>query len=81
VNEPYVIEGYLNLESQEGGYASPAWMVDEQDVSDKLAQHYGIQPDHYIPGKDYTLLPYSPGDIPIGRVRITIERIDDSGRQ
>ena len=73
--EPFVIEGYLNLESQEGGYAAPDWTIDGSGISEDVARHFGV---NAVKWEGWALLikpPYVPGDIPIGRVRLTIERI------
>ena len=74
MSEPFIVEGYLNLVGQEGGYADPGWDMDGFPFADKVASHFEIKPvRHDDPWHDK---PYVPGDIPIGRVRITIERLE-----
>ena len=74
MSEPFIIEGFLNLESQEGGYAGPDWRVDDSPIFDKVAQHFEVKRKTWNEWKigDKS----APGDIPIGRVRITIERLE-----
>lgn len=73
--EPFTIEGYLNLEGQEGGYAGPDWKVDDHSIADDVAEHFGIARVAWIDWEK-NKYPYGPGDQPIGQVRLTIERID-----
>ena len=73
---PFVVEGYLNLVSQEGGSAGPDWEMDGNALAKRLADHFGVKFVHrFTPG--WREMPHSvvPGDLPIGRVKITIERI------
>ena len=61
-NEPFVIEGELVLLCQEGGFATDAFVIDNADLDDLVALHFGKM-EHVPP----------EGNRPIGRVRITIE--------
>ena len=72
--KPFIVEGYLNLESQEGGYSAPDWTVDGSGISDAVAQHFGIGARPTTCKGGYRL-PYDPDNLPVGRVRLTIERI------
>ena len=76
--EAFVVEGKLVLESQEGGYAFDAFLLDGKALDDLVAKHFGVarlkavemRPDWWN-SPDGT-----PGDRFIGRVRITIERLE-----
>lgn len=75
--QPFSIEGYLNLESQEGGYAGPDWTIDGRSLADILCGYFQAHKMTYAEWKD-KLNPKSPtpGDVPIGRVRIAIELLE-----
>ena len=78
-----VVEGCLNLYSQEGGNAAPGWEVDGRDLSDATIEHFGVKQLRFDdvwgePGMLRKIENSSPGDYPIGHVRITIERLDDA---
>ena len=79
VDEAFVVEGKLVLESQEGGYAFDAFLLDGKALEDLVAGHFGVarlkaadmQPDWWNSPDGA-----SPGDRRVGRVRITIERLE-----
>lgn len=81
--KPLVIEGFLNLECQEGG--SDGWRVDDKDVADRVADHFEVSRVRLqdMPTSHFILFTlgrpqgYVAGDRPIGRVRITIERLTE----
>ena len=70
--KPFIAEGTLWLYSQEGGYAADGWELRDGDERDELAvtvrEHFGAKRLKYPDER--------AGDVPMGRVRITIERID-----
>jgi len=69
-----ILEGELVLESQEGGYADPSWLLDGNRLSDLVIGRFDAK---LVTWKGYHLGDkYIPGDIPIGRVRITIEKLE-----
>ena len=70
-----IVEGYLNLESQEGGYAEPAWRLDGASLADIVVSHFEIKRVTWDKWTYEANLPYVPGDLPVGRVRITIEQL------
>jgi len=75
----FVIEGKLILESQEGGNAYDGFLLDGKPLDDLVAGHFGaarlkaadMQPDWWNSPDGA-----SPGDRRVGRVRITIERLE-----
>ena len=69
----FVATGYLNLVSQEGGYAGPDWELDRASLADLVARHFGIECVRH--DDDWLDKPYVPGDRPVGQVRIIIERL------
>jgi hypothetical protein len=84
--EPFVVEGDLWLCSQEGGFASDAWELDDEPLDELAAEHFGAKPKAR-PSSDATVtvrcadadwgaLWRHVGDRHIGRVRITIEEIN-----
>jgi len=74
----FVIEGFLNLVAQEGGYVGPDWEVSGRDLADLVIVHFNATRITYDT-PEWNKMPYHiiPGDTPIGRVRITIERLPD----
>jgi len=76
--KPFVVEGYLNLVNQEGGYSGPDWEVDGTAIAKALAEHFGCQGVMWDT-PSWRKMPHHtvPGDIPIGKVRITIERLSE----
>ena len=77
MTEPFILEGDLNLVRQEGGYAGPDWELDGSKLSDKVAAHFGAERVTWST-PNWRSLPHHavPGDIPVGKVRITIERLE-----
>ena len=73
----FVIEGYLNLVSQEGGYAGPDWELDGAPLAGMLVDAFGVEQLTWDSFKmEDSLGKGEPGDYPVGRVRITIERLE-----
>ena len=65
IDKIFVVEGKLVFGCQEGGLAADAWELDDKDLDDLVAEHFGIEREQYT------------GNRPIGRVRITIEKLSD----
>ena len=81
--DAFVLEGFLNLYSQEGGNAAPGWEADGQDVANAVIEHFGVKRLRFEdvweePWARRKIENSNPGDCPIGRVRITIERLDNA---
>lgn len=81
----FVIEGFLNLECQEGGFALNGWRVDDKDLADQVADHFEVSrvrlqdmpTSHFILSALGRPQGYVAGDRPIGHVRITVERLTE----
>jgi len=76
--DTFTAEGYLNLESQEGGFAAPAWVLDKRYLDMAVVEHFGLRRVKWDDAVDWLEAPYVPGDVPVGRVRIVIERLPDA---
>ena len=63
--DPFIVEGVLVLICQEGGFAYDAFRLDGVYLDDSLAEHFGVN----------RVMPM--GDRPVGRVRITVEKLSD----
>lgn len=81
MHDPFIIEGYLNLESQEGGYVQPGWRLDGKPLDEAVAQHFGVVPANWKTWSWETNYPYVPSDQPVSRVRITIERLEETAER
>ena len=81
MSEAFVIEGNLWLCSQEGGFAADAFEVDDKDLDDIVADHFGAArkglPANAYARENWGVKWEHVGDRHIGNVRITIERLSD----
>lgn len=84
--KPFVTEGDLWLYQQEGGYAAYGWEVVHQEsvecLASSIVNHFEAKELDW--GSDVNWLPggkvevHNAGDVPLGHVRITIERIAEA---
>ena len=76
MTEAFVIEGDLWLCSQEGGNAADAFEIDDKDLDDIVAGHFGAVRKYASRDDWFERAKWvHNGDRHIGKVRITIERL------
>ena len=74
MSEPFVFEGELWFGEQEGGYDYPSWELNNGDLSEKVIEHFNAK-SLWASGIKFAGM-RSTSDIPMGRVRITIEQLE-----